>query len=111
VKKTFIVCWDCMGVECVIPVTDIEQQNIINILSDNRVNESVSAILHAMLLRARMNPQRFYEIYGITAADGISKEDIEEMFKNSPQLAAETVRSKGHKIYCDRADVEQIKIT
>lgn len=108
---TFIVCWDCLGLECVISVTEVEQDNIIAILSGKPTNKSVNAMLNLMLLRASYNTHRFYEIYGITAVDGISQEDIEEMFENSPQEAAETIRQKGQKIYSARPDKSKIKIT
>jgi len=47
--------------------------------------------------------QRAYEIYSVDATDGISAEDITQMFNYSPQNAADTIRKLGFKIYSDRA--------
>jgi len=73
--------------------------------------KSVNHILNMVLLRARFNPQRHYEIYAVTAEDGIDDKDITEMFNNSPQVAADTIREKGTKIYSDRQTPKNTKIT
>jgi hypothetical protein len=35
--------------------------------------------------------------------DGISEQDIRDMFENSPQMAADTIRGLGHCLHSDRA--------
>ena len=64
-----------------------------------------------MLMRARYNTQRHYELYAITADDGINQKHIEQMFENDPQGSADTVRRIGHKIWSDRVKQDRIKIT
>ena len=56
-----------------------------------------------LLLRARVNSQRHYEVYTCEATDGITAEDIREMFDASPQSAADTIRRLGHCLHSDRA--------
>lgn len=108
----FIVSWDSYGLEAVVPFNNIEQERIMDILAGRPVIDmKLENTIFAMQLRARMNPQRFYEIYAVWAVDGITKEDIEEMFENAPQLAAETMRKIGQKLYGDRAVPERTKIT
>lgn len=109
--NNFLVCWCSEGLEYVVATTEIERQNIINILSDKPIDDSLHYILNVLILRARANSQRFYEIYSVSAVDGITKEDIEEMFKNSPQEGAKTIRKLGQKIYSDRQVPSRIKIT
>jgi hypothetical protein len=54
-------------------------------------------------LRAQFNPQRHYEIYIFDAVEGISENEIREMFESDPQTAADTIRRVGHCFYSDRA--------
>lgn len=61
-------------------------------------------------LRARYNSHRHYEIYVVDAVNGITREDIVEMFESSPQTAADTIRAKGHCLYSARRNDNQIKI-
>jgi hypothetical protein len=56
------------------------------------------------------NPQRHYEIYIISADAGIETEDIRNMFENSPQTAADTIRNIGNKFYSNRAQDARVVI-
>lgn len=106
-EHRFLVMWCNEGLECVIDLTRLEQQNIWNALKDENVPKFDTNLRH-LILRARVNSQRHYEIYSITAQDGITKNDIAEMFDNSPQHAADTIRNIGYKIYSDRATTKQV---
>ena len=61
-------------------------------------------------LRARYNSQRHYEIYIFNAQEGITKEDIQDMFDADPQTAADLIRKHGHRYYSDRRDEHEIAI-
>jgi hypothetical protein len=101
-KKTnvFIVVWDCIGLEYVGNVTADEQARTWAALKSEPYASSLPS-LNALILRARYNSQRHYEIYAVSAVDGISAEDIREMFEASPQTAADTIRRLGERIYSD----------
>jgi len=58
--------------------------------------------LDILILRARANPQRNYEIYTVQIEPDVSLKDIQAMFKDSPQDIVDLVRARGHKIYSDR---------
>jgi hypothetical protein len=112
----FIISWDQTGIEGVVPIDayqDWDKQKVFRILqdtaSDNERNP-MNGIMQGMILRARFNPQRHYEIYAIEATDGIDENDIREMFENSPQTAADTIRRIGVKVYSDRANKQEIVI-
>ena len=64
-----------------------------------------------LLLRARFNSQRHYEIYSVEATDGITADDICEMFEADPQSAADTIRRLGHCMHSDRAEKHRVAIT
>jgi len=55
--------------------------------------------LNLMLMRARVNSQRNYEIYSMTVENGISEEDVIDWFKSNPQNAVDLIRSRGREIY------------
>lgn len=99
--------WDCHGLEAVQYIPDPAMQTwraLQNLPPDPGPN------LEHWRLRARYNTQRHYEIYIIAAAPGIEKEDIEEMFENNPQSAADTIRRIGHCYHSDRAKQDQVVI-
>ena len=106
--KQFVVMWCCEGLECVYPVTDIEYETFMCAMQDKKPATTVSHAINTMILRARYNTQRFYEIYAIGAADGIEREDIEGLFATDPQFGADLVREKGVKIYSDRRTVTPV---
>jgi hypothetical protein len=63
--------------------------------------------LDILILRARSNPQRHYEIYTITVEPDISLKDIEDMFKDTPQAIVDLIRQRGHRLYSDRAYAQE----
>ena len=99
----FVVSWCCEGLEGIIPVTELEREETFNILAGKAgVGNKAAHSVNAMILRARFNPQRFYEVYAISAQRGISADDIRGMFDADPQTAADIIRERGQKLYSDR---------
>jgi len=58
-------------------------------------------------LRARANSQRHYEVYSVHVDEGITKNDIVDMFNDSPQAMADLIRERGNKIYSDRIEKQR----
>ena len=108
--STFVVVWDNTGLEYVGNVTEDEQRRVWGKLNGKPVSSRLPNVNH-LLLRARYNSQRHYEIYLISAVDGIDEDDIREMFEASPQTAADTIRRIGDCYYSDRVDKNKILIT
>ena len=106
-ERAFIVVWCSDGLEWVEDITGVDKKAIWSALKGEEPKPFTS-MLRMVTLRARCNPQRFYEIYSITAVDGIKKSDITELFNHDPQGAAEIIRDKGYKIYSDRATKEKV---
>ena len=114
-KKTtrFVVMWDMTGLECLINVTKIEKEheqwekeNIFRILKEqNQTVKPAHVPLEMMILRARVNSQRHYEIYAFDSE--LSEQDIRETFEDSPQVIADAIRNVGYKFYSDRANKKQ----
>lgn len=99
--------WDCYGLEAVQWVPT-QADHTFAILADQKLPE-VPALNH-WRLRAQHNPQRNYEIYLISATDGINKEDIVSMFEANPQMAADTVRRLGHCWYDNRVRDQERRV-
>ena len=114
-KKTtrFVVMWDMTGLECLINVTKLdkeheqwEKENIFRILKDqDRTIKPAHVPLNMMIMRARANSQRHYEIYAFDSE--LSEEDIREIFESDPQVMADAIRNVGHRFYSDRANKKQ----
>lgn len=62
--------------------------------------------LDILILRARANPQRNYEIYTVQVEADVSLKDIQAMFRDSPQDIVDLVRARGYKLYSDRQYAE-----
>ncbi len=103
--------WDCLGLESIVCVSDIEQQILLETLKTGQRPRHIQApnLLH-WKLRAQANPQRHYEIYLFSAEPGITEQDIVDMFTANPQVAADTIRRLGHQFYSDRVNTKEIVI-
>ena len=113
--NTFIISWDMTGLEAVVDVTqDLilgdrwEKDKIFDIIKDpdnvppNEYAKKMGSIIHMMRMRAMANTQRHYEIYFIHTAPSIDKDDLERLFTDNPQAAADLIRQRGEKLYSDR---------
>jgi hypothetical protein len=86
----------------VVNVTEYEKEMTWATLQDQKAPKRIGSIVNYLMLRARANSQRHYEIYTVTAVDGITDEDIRTMFEQDPQGSADLIRDRGNKIYSDR---------
>jgi len=107
----FLIVWDNLGLECCIDITEDEQRRMWQTLRGEPVSETTIPNLNHIMLRARLNSHRHYEIYTCEATDGITAEDIRDMFEASPQTAADTIRRLGHCMHSDRATKDRVLIT
>lgn len=112
--NAYLIYWCEEGLESVVPITEyehIDRDNTFRILNNqDTVRSPLNTIIQNMILRAQVNAQRHYELYAIDCDNSIVKEDITQMFEDSPQAAADLFRSRGHKIYSNRALGNRVKI-
>ena len=115
-SHTYLLSWDCHGLEAVINISDIEKEQMWSALKEVKPNpdkgrpNTINSIVNMIMLRARFNSQRHYEIYCIDTDDSISAEDFRTMFADNPQGMADLVRERGRKLYSDRQRDNEIKI-
>jgi len=108
-KKTkhYLAMWDMIGLESLHDVdahmdkyNEWEKQKVVAILKEERIPSQPSGIpLQMMLLRAKVNSQRAYEIYEFNST--MAYDDLKEAFEIDPQPIVEWIRSNGKKVYSD----------
>jgi hypothetical protein len=102
--NAFLMSWDCTGVEAIVPITQYEDWDtqcafdVLQGLSPNK-NNPLNSILNAILMRARFNSQRFYEVYAIDCDESVTEDTWRYMWDTNPQGTADLVRSRGIKLY------------
>jgi hypothetical protein len=102
---TLLLVWDCLGLEYSCNLTDYEKEIMWSALKGEEPKVRIPG-LDILILRARANPQRNYEIYTVQVDPDVSLKDIRDMFKDTPQTIVDLVRARGHKLYSDRLYTE-----
>ncbi len=105
----FVLMWDNTGLEYIGDVTAADQDRMWSALKGKPATVTIPNLMH-MRLRAQANMHRHYEIYFCDAQDGITVDDIRDMFESSPQMAADTIRKLGHCFYSGREHEDQVVI-
>jgi len=112
--KNFLAMWDNQGLECIYDIDQelTEQQEwektvVWNTLQGlNTPSRNSKIPLKQMILRAKANSQRHYEIYQF-AAQGLDIEDIKIAFEDDPQFIVDHIRKNGKKIFSERFELEK----
>lgn len=105
--------WDMLGLECIFDITKLKQDHevwekakIWRVLKEEKMDTKPPSIpLKEMILRAKFNSQRSYEIYEFNST--LDKEELIDVFKSDPQPVVEWIRDNGHKIYSDHVKQEK----
>ena len=108
-KKTkhYLAMWDMQGLESLFDVDlymdkhiEWEKQKVVAILKEQRIPDQPTGIpLQLMILRARANSQRAYEIYEFNST--LKYKELAEAFEDDPQPIVEWIRANGKKVYSD----------
>lgn len=116
--NVFLLSWDMTGLETVLDLTTLEKLRheeekirMMQILSDpeardpgDQTGAALNRAVQGILLRARVNSQRHYEVYTIQTDASVSERDMWELFTSNPQHAAELIRERGNQLYSDRIE-------
>ncbi len=105
--KHYLAVWDCNGLESLHDVdyhmdryNEWERQQVVAILKEERLPAKPTGIpLQMLILRARFNSQRAYEIYEFNST--LKYEELTEAFNDNPQPIVEWIRANGKKVYSD----------
>jgi DNA polymerase III alpha subunit len=115
-NKLFLLSWDMHGLESLLDLTSLEKLRedeekirMWTVLSDpeakdpgDQTGAALNRTVQSILMRARVNSQRRYEVYTIQTDANVSERDMWELFNNSPQQAADLIRERGNRLYSDR---------
>jgi hypothetical protein len=102
----YLAMWDMYGLEFVFDTGRWEKEYMWSILSEKPKPTTPS--IQMMILRAKANPQRCYEIYSFNADDGITEQTIKLSFESAPQGMVDFIRKNGQKIYSDRIEKKAV---
>ncbi len=108
-SRNYLAMWDEEGLECLFDITGMDGDMMIAKLKGEKFTAPFN--LSMMMLRARANSQRHYEIYTFSSDDSIDAEMIKDLFNDNPQFIVDLIREHGNKLYSDRAEPNRIKIT
>jgi|694.fasta_scaffold151040_2 hypothetical protein len=90
--KIFAVMWDNLGIET---VAEIPHPALNTWAALTNQPPPHAPNLNLWAYRARINTQRHYEIYLVTTQADITAQDLRQMFKSNPRMAADTIRERG----------------
>lgn len=104
---SFLAMWDIYGLEAIYDLEPAraeiekwEKDNLVAMIKDEEYKPKPKPIpLQQMILRAKINPQRSYEIYEFNST--FSMTEVKELFNTEPQVIVNWVRDNGYKVYSD----------
>ncbi len=104
----FLAVWDMLGLESIFDIDEAmevienhDKQKMWNTLKGEKVDgrKPNPIPLQMLIMRARFNSQRSYEIYTFTSE--FNMKEIRKIFAECPQPLVEWIRENGTKIYSD----------
>ena len=112
--NAFLFSWDCTGVEAIVPISQYEDwdtANAFNVLEGKaKTANPLNSTINAILMRARFNPQRFYEVYAVDCDPHMRESDWRYMWQRDPQHCANIIRERGVKLYGEPMPVNTVRI-
>ena len=105
-----LIMWDNLGLEYCEDITKREQAQMWSTLKGQEASLGTYPSLNSLVLRARFNPQRHYEIYTVTVDHTITASDMISMFEDAPQAMADLIRERGRQLYSDRDKKNRVVI-
>lgn len=115
-NTNWLAVWDMYGLESLFNVDDAkkihddyEKQVVWSELKGEELllRRPNPIPIQMILLRARVNSHRNYEIYSFTSIN-LTEKDIRFWFADTPQEAANWIRKNGEKLFSGRISREQV---
>lgn len=120
-QNTFLLSWDMYGLEMCVDITPllkeaevIDAENIFELIKDPEANppnepmRKINRYITTSTLRARLNPQRNYEVYYIHTTPDITESSLSDGFKDAPQETVNLIRARGTVLYDGRTELKQV---
>jgi hypothetical protein len=103
--RLYLAYFDTLGFECVMDLTEYDKKAMWMALQNKPIKNEIP--LHAMMMRARFNPQRFPEIW--TFQSEIDLTTLLRYTRDRPQEMADLIRENGSEVYITPKQKEIIK--
>jgi hypothetical protein len=97
--KQWVVLFDTLGVDTLIPWDDLKSDDMLAVLSGKNPARKGNKHVNMMVLRAKANHQRFPEVWAYDTAEDYEYEDMRKMWEDMPQVVADSVREKGTNLF------------
>ena len=103
----YLAMWDMLGLECIYDVSKAkdeidqwEKETIWSTLKEQSHTKRPKPIpLNMMIMRAKFNTQRSYEIYEFNST--MTENELRKEFARDPQPLVDWIRNNGYKVYSD----------
>jgi hypothetical protein len=90
--------WDCNGFEVLKECSSWENQSLLDTLAGRPLKQS-PINLQAMIMRARYNPHRNYEIWTFNTEENLNEDTLWSYAKNNLQELIAMIQLRGKKLY------------
>ena len=107
-NNRFLAMWDNLGLEYLVDITDMDHDYMIAQLKGEPFKTPFN--IATLMLRARANNQRHYEIYIFETDESIDEEMVRSLFETDPQFLVDFIRREGNKLFSDRINESEVKI-
>lgn len=97
--KQWVVLFDTLGVDTLIPWDDLKSDDMVAVLSGKNPARKGNKHVNVMVLRAQANHQRFPEVWAYDTAEDYEYEDMRKIWEEMPQAVADMVREKGTNLF------------
>lgn len=97
--NNYLAMWDCYGLEALYNLTEYSSKCTYNTLMEIPLPPDIP--INALMLRARFNPQRNYEIYTFSVEENVTEDELREAFEVNPQFIVNHIRKNGYKHWSD----------
>jgi phage gp37-like protein len=98
----FLISWDTKGIEAIVPIGKMREENVVAKLSGGEPKHNIGSIYNMLTIRARFNPQRSPQIWGINVDDEIDENTLRNIADTTPQVLVDLVKEKGVMFYGDK---------
>ena len=103
--RVYICMWDERGFETLKDCTSWERETFLNTIAGKELTPA-PVNLQAMMMRARFNPQRHYEIYTFNTEESLDEDTLWRYAEDNPQALVDMIRDCGKRLYGEPATTE-----
>jgi hypothetical protein len=104
-SKVYICMWDERGFETIKDCTKWERETFLNTIAGKELTPA-PVNLQAMMMRARFNPQRHYEIWTFNTEESLDEDTLWSYADSNPQALVDMIRERGKRLYGEPATTE-----